>query len=88
MSGRLAATHAYELYSRDESLPLSQLPSPNNALRNTKSAPSPVNQEAAAMAPPPNTSAPRKIPVQRQHFVFTDPVAFRFVPFRSHVKLL
>jgi hypothetical protein len=76
MSARFVAPYPYGL--RDEGLSLSRASSQHHALINTKSAPNPVTSESA-MGSPANTSAPIKSDAQRRHFVFTDPVAFRFV---------
>jgi hypothetical protein len=62
---------------------LSQTASHQNALGRTKSAPKTTTAEPA-MASPATHQLPTKIksipqPPQRRHFVFADPVAFRYI---------
>lgn len=77
MSSRLVAPHPYGLYSQDEAPPPPQASPEHHALRNSRSSPNPAAPEHA-MAPTAKLT-PARATKHRRHFVFTDPVAFRFV---------
>jgi hypothetical protein len=91
MSSRFVYPHMEELHAEQEAreakeakeTALSQTASHQNALGRAKSAPKTTTAESA-MASPARHQLPTKIksipqPPQRRHFVFADPVAFRYI---------